>query len=585
MDRPTTDAVPTADHAPTILIVGGVAGGASAATRARRMNERARIVILERDSYVSFANCGLPYYLGGEIKDREKLLVAKPALFEKRFRIEVRTHHEVLSIDRADRLLTVRDHTTGRTYEERYDKLILAPGATPFVPPIPGAEARGVYTLRNLEDADRIAAAMPGARRAVVVGGGYIGLEAAEQFRRQGLDVALVEMLPQVMPFLDREMAEPLHRQLEFHRVRLELGRAIASIEETDGVATAVILADRTRLPADLVLLGVGVRPNVALAADAGLAIGSSGGIATDDHMRTSDPDIYAVGDAAEYAFGVTGVRMRVPLAGPANRTGRLAGEHAATGTSRPAPAAWGTSVVRVFGCAAGITGLSLHAAQQAGFDARAVHVVAFHHASYYPGAETIALKLVYEGATGRVLGVQAVGGAGVDKRLDIIATLLRFRGTVDDLSQLDLAYAPPFGSAKDPLHMAAFAAQNDLDGLAPVIQPDADLSPFQVVDVREPHEVASMPLAGAPHARHIPLGELRDRLDELDRSKPTVVACRSGLRSYVGTRILAQHGFTRVLNLSGAAAMRDFALNRRLPASFTAAAAGLPAPDAIIID
>jgi NADPH-dependent 2,4-dienoyl-CoA reductase/sulfur reductase-like enzyme/rhodanese-related sulfurtransferase len=474
---------------------------------------------------------------------------------------------------------------SGRTYEEPYDKLILAPGASPLVPPIPGVGSRGVFTLRTLEDADQIAAALPGARRAVVVGGGYVGLETAEQFHRQGLDVALVEMLPQVMPFLDPEMAEPLHRQLEFHGVRLELGRAVASIEATDGTATAVVLADDTRLPADLVLLAVGVRPNVQLAVDAGLTLGAGGGIATDDHMLTSDPDIYAVGDAAEYEFGITGRRMRVPLAGPANRSGRLAGEHAATGASRPTPAVLGTSVVRVFGCTAGVTGLSLRAAQQAGYHARAVHVVAFHHASYYPGAESMALKVIYEDGTGRVLGAQAVGGAGVDKRLDIVATLTSFRGTVHDMAGLDLAYAPPFGSAKDPLHMAAFAAQNDLGGLARVIQPDADLSAFQVVDVREPQEVASMPLADAPHAKNIPIDQLRDRLDELDPSKPTVVACRSGLRSYLGTRILAQHGFDRVFNLSGAAAMRDFALNRRLPAALAATAANLPEPDAIMID
>jgi NADPH-dependent 2,4-dienoyl-CoA reductase/sulfur reductase-like enzyme/rhodanese-related sulfurtransferase len=582
---PDTAPHATAIQTPTIVIVGGVAGGASAAMRARRMNERARIIILERDSYVSFANCGLPYYLGGEIKDRDKLLVAKPSLIARRFQVEVRTQHEVTAIDRRAKVLTVQEHETGRMYEERYDKLILAPGAAPFVPPIPGVQARGVFTLRNLEDADRIAVAMPDAHRAVIVGGGYIGLEVAEQFRRQGLDVALVEMLPQVMPLLDREMAEPLHRQLEYHGVQLELGRGIASVEEKDGAALAVLLTDRTRLPADIVLLGVGVRPNVGLAATAGLALGASGGIATDDHMRTSDPDIYAVGDAAEYLFGVTGQRMRLPLAGPANRSGRLAGEHAATGASRPAPAVWGTSVVRSFSTTAGITGLSLDAALRADLDARAVHVVAFHHASYYPGAEAMVLKLVYEGGTGRILGAQVVGGAGVDKRLDVIATLMHFHGTVHDLAQLDLAYAPPFGSAKDPLHMAAFAAENDLDGLAPVVQPGADLSAYQVVDVRAAHEVAARPLADVVHAKLIPLDELRDRLDELDPSLPTVVACRSGLRSYVAVRILAQHGFEQVFNLSGAAALRDLALMRRSPWAVGSPATGLPAPDAVMFD
>ncbi len=572
-------------NAPTILVVGGVAGGASAAARARRMNEDARIIIFERDSYVSFANCGLPYYLGGEITDRDKLLIAKPSLFKRRFDIDVRTRHEVTGIDREARTVMVADLDAGKSYEMTYDKLILAPGADPIEPPIPGTDAEGVFTLRNLEDTDRIAEAMPGAQRAVVVGGGYIGLESAEQFRRKGLDVALVEMQTQVLPLHDREMVEPLHRQLEYNGVRLELGNGIAAIEEVGGRAVAAVLSDGTRLPADLVLLGIGVRPNTGLARAAGIEIGESGGIATDEFMRTNDPDIYAVGDAAEYLYGSTGGKQRVPLAGPANRTGRLAGEHAATGASRRAPAAWGTSIVRVFGTAAGITGLSLHAARQAGFEATAVHVIANNHAGYYPGAQAMAVKLVFEEGSGKVLGAQAVGGEGVDKRLDVVATLTHFGGTVHDLAELDLAYAPPFGSAKDPLHMAAFAAQNHLDGLAPVVQPDIDLCPYQVVDVRSPAEVEALPLADCDRILNIPLDELRDRIGELDPSLPTIVACRSGLRSYLGTRVLKQHGFAEVYNLSGATAMREFALNRRLPAAYLATPTGLPAPDAIMID
>ena len=481
--------------------------------------------------------------------------------------------------------ITVADLDDDRTYTESYDKLILAPGADPLVPSIDGTDAQGAFTLRNLEDCDRIYEAMPDATRAVIVGGGYIGLETAEQFRRKGLDVALVEMQSQVMPFLDHEMVEPLHRQLEYNGVRLELGKAIASIETREGVAVAAVLADGTRLPADLVLLGVGVRPNTALAEAAGLKLGDSRGIATDDYMVTSDPDIYAVGDAAEYTSGVTGLKMRIPLAGPANRTGRLAGEHAATGSSRAAPAALGTSVVRVFGTTAGMTGMSLHAALAAGMAANAVHVIANHHAGYYPGAQAMIVKIVFEEKSGRVLGAQVAGGEGVDKRLDIVATLMHFRGTVHDLAELDLAYAPPFGSAKDPLHMAAFAAQNHLDGLAPVVQPDIDLCPFQTVDVRDPSEVAALPLAGCDDVIAIPLDQLRDRLDELDPSLPTIVACRSGLRSYLGTRILKQHGFNEVYNLSGATAMREFAMNRRLPAAYTATPTGVPAPDAIMID
>ena len=464
--------------APTILIVGGVAGGASAAARARRMHEDARIIIFERDSYVSFANCGLPYYLGGEITDRDALLIAKPSLFKRRFDIEVRTRHEVTAIDRAAKEVTVADLDAGESYQLGYDKLILAPGADPLVPPLSGVEAEGVFTLRNLEDTDRIAEAMPDAQRAVVVGGGYVGLETAEQFRRKGLEVALVEMQPQVLPLHDPEMVEPLHRQLEFNGVRLELGNGIASIEETGGRAVAAVLSDGTRLPADIVLLAIGVRPNVALAEAAGIELGQSHGIATDEHMRTNDPDIYAVGDAAEYTYGPTGAKQRVALAGPANRTGRLAGEHAVTGASRQAPAAWGTSIVRVFGTSAGMTGLSLKAARAAGFDACATHVIANNHAGYYPGAQAMIVKLVFEEGTGKVLGAQACGGEGVDKRLDVISTVTHFGGTVHDIVQLDLAYAPPFGSAKDPVHMAAFASQTHLDGLAPVVQPDIDLCP-----------------------------------------------------------------------------------------------------------
>lgn len=562
----TTNA-PTDQHqpaAPTILVVGGVAGGASAAARARRVNEHARIVIFERDPFVSFANCGLPYYIGGEITDRAALLIATPALFRDRFRIDARIRHEVLSIDRAAKQVTVKNLETGEVYQEGYDKLVLSPGASPLVPPIPGADAAGVFTLRNIEDMDRICEALPAARRAVIVGAGYIGLEAAEQFVHKGLAVSIVELKEQVMPFLDRELAEPLHREIERNGMRLELGRSVARIDTSAGRVSGVTLTDGTRIDADLVLMSVGVRPNVELARAAGLDIGASGGIATDAFMRTSDPDIYAVGDAAEYQFGPTGVRMRVPLAGIANRTGRLAGQHAATGRARPAPAAWSTSIVRVFGYAAGIAGLSLHAARQAGFDANAAHIVSYHHASYYPGAAVLGVKLVYENGTGRVLGAQVVGKAGVDKRLDVVGTLIHFQGSVHDLAELDLAYAPPFGSAKDPLHMAAFVAQNDLDGLSPLLQPDADLDDYQVLDVREPAECTALPLAGVPHVQQIRLDDLRARLHELDPARPTVVSCLSGARAYAALRILVQHGFKEVYNLTGAASMRDFAMNRR---------------------
>ena len=556
-----------AGEALTIVIVGGVAGGASAATRARRVNEQAHIIMFEKDAYVSFANCGLPYYLGGEIQDRAKLLVATQELFEKRFRLDVRTRQEVVAIDRTVKTVTVENHVTGEIYRQHYDKLILAPGASPLTPPLPGLRSHGVFTLRNLDDTDRIAAAVPHAKRAVVVGGGFIGLEVAEQFNERGLQVALVEMLPQVLPLLDTEMAEPLHREIEAHGIRLELGRGIAAVEETAGTATGVVLSDGTHLPADIVLLGLGVRPSAKLAVDAGLQIGASGGIATDFYMRTSDPDIYAVGDAAEYAYAPTDTRMRVALAGPANRTGRLAGQHAATGSARRSPVVYGTSIVRVsLGRRQALRGCRCARRGKAGIDARAVHISGNHHAGYFPGAEQMVLKLVYENVSGRVLGMQAVGGAGVDKRLDVIATLMYFGGTVHQLAELDLAYAPPFGSAKDPVHMAAFAAENDLDGLAPLLQPDADLTGYQVVDVRDPQEIAVLPLPEASDVHYIPLNDLRERIGELNPDLPTVVSCQSGLRSYIGTRILLQHGFGEVYNLSGAATVRDLMFNRSTP-------------------
>jgi len=547
---------------PKILIVGGVAGGASAATRARRMNEKARIIMLEKDAHVSFANCGLPYHLGGVIQDRAKLLVAKPEMFKQRFNIEVRVRHEALAIDRAKKTVRIRDHVAGNDYDESYDKLILAPGAAPLIPDVPGVRAQGVHSLRNIEDMDRILARLPSVKKVAVVGAGFIGLEVAEQLRERGLDVTLIEKIGQVLPPLDGEMAEPLRRELLRHGIRLISGAGFSAIREVAGTATGVILENGVTVDADLVILGLGVRPYNQLAVAAGLAVGPTGGILTDGYQRTDDPDIYAVGDAAEYLLGTTGQRGRIPLAGIANRTGRLVGEHAATGKSARAPAAWGTAIIKVFGLGAGIAGDSLKSALKRGLPARAVHITANHHAGYYPGAKSLTLKLVYEAGTGRILGAQAVGAAGIDKRLDVIASFLHFGGTVRDLAQVDLAYAPPFGSAKDPLHMAAFAAMNDLDGIAPVLPPDVDLSGYQVVDLRDADECAELRLIGADHARNIPLNTLRARLGELDPSRRTAVLCHSGLRAHVGTRLLRENGFD-ACNVSGAAYVRDLALRR----------------------
>ncbi|WP_169977998.1 FAD-dependent oxidoreductase [Tautonia rosea] len=546
----------------TIVIVGGVAGGASAAARARRIDEHAQIILFEKDEHVSFANCGLPYYIGGEIAERKKLLVAPREMLAARFHLDVRTRQEVLSIDRQAKSVTVRDQNSGNEYQQSYDALILAPGAAPLVPPIEGATAPGVFTLRNLEDTDRIKAAVDasGEKRAVVVGAGYIGLEMVEQLVHRGFQVALAELQPQILPLFDPEMVQPIEQDLRDRGVALHLGDGIEAIlTGPDGKARGIRLKSGTELEAGVVILGIGVRPLLDLARGAGIEIGPGGGIGTDEFMRTNDPSIYAVGDAAEYRYGPTASQMRIALAGPANRSGRIAGEHAASGKSRPMADVFGTAIVRVFDRVAAMTGLTMTLARRLDRPARSVVVVANNHAGYYPGAEPITLKLVYDPETGRVLGAQGMGGEGVDKRIDVIATAMHFGGTVADLAGLDLAYAPPFGAAKDPVHMAAFAACNQLDGLTDFIEPDADLSDVpQFVDVRTTQEVAEVPFPGVDEIINIPLDELRDRVGELDRSAETVVSCRTGVRSHVALRMLRQLGFEKVKAVSGGVMIRQ---------------------------
>lgn len=550
-----------------IVIIGGVAGGASAATRARRCNERAEITLIEKDEHVSFANCGLPYHIGGEIPERGRLLVVTKELLERRFRLHVLTMTEAVAIDRAEQTVRIRCRRTGDERTLPWDRLILSTGASPVVPPVPGVDAGGVFTLRNLADMDHIVHAVQRSvdRRAVVVGAGFIGLELAEQLVRQGFEVAVVELEHQVLPLLDREMAALLEDECRRHGVALHLGDGLQQITVGNhGQTTGVELQSGTRVAASLVVLGIGVRPNTKLAEAAGIEIGASGGIAVNASLQTSDPNIYAVGDASEYVFKPTGTLRRVPLAGPANRAGRLAGEHAASGTCSPAAAVMGTAIVRVFDTSAAITGLSLRAARASGIAARSVLVVGGHHAGYFPGADQLTLKLVYEEDTGRVLGAQAVGRSGADKRIDIIATAMHFGGTVRDLSELDLAYAPPYGSAKDLVHMAGFAACNQLDGSDGFVEPGSDLHGVQVVDVRTRGEVETRPLADCPHAVNIPIDELRERLDELDPSRPTVVSCGVGIRAHLAQRILRQHGFADVANLSGGATLREPAVRHR---------------------
>ncbi len=561
----------------TIVIVGGVAGGASAATRARRCNEHARIILFEKDEHVSFANCGMPYFIGGEIRDRDKLLVATPELLRRRFKIDVRTGHEVTAIDRQRRVVRFRRGGSEESLEQPYDRLILATGAAPIRPPIAGLDASNVFTLRNLADMDRIreaarALAAPGGagraeRRAVVVGAGFIGLEMVEQLARLGIRTSLVELMPQVLPPLDPEMAHIIEAELKRHDVDLHLGDGIEGLRLAPAgssgsmgrsLATGVTLSSGATIDADMVILGIGVRPNTELASAAGLALGKMGGITIDQHGRTSDPNVYAVGDAVEYIHGITGTPMRIALAGPANRAGRIAGQHAATDAALGMSPVVGTAIVRVFDQTAAATGLSVKLAPRLNQTARSVVVSAGHHAGYFPGAEPMFLKLIYEPDSGRVLGAQAVGGAGVDKRIDVIATAMHFRATVRDLAGLDLAYAPPYGSAKDPVHMAAFTACNELDGLASFVQPDAELEGLQVVDVRTDAEVERNPLPGA---LHVPIDDLRERIGEIDAAKPTVTVCHSGLRAYNAARILMQHGVRDVRVMTGSMSMRRHAL------------------------
>jgi len=540
-----------------LVIIGGVAGGASAATRARRLDESAEITIFERSSHISFANCGLPYYIGGVIQKRSRLLLASPRRMWDWFRIKVHVNHEVTAIDRDNKRVTAKNLKTGEEVTAEYDKLIIATGAAPVVPPIPGADAENIFTLRTLEDADNIAAFIKKQtpRRALVVGAGFVGLEMVENFVRLGIETTLVELMPQILPPLDEEMTAPLLEELLSNGVNLYLSRKVVALNETNGSGRAVArLDDGTEVPYDICLLSVGVRPEVELAKAAGLKIGETGGIATDEYQRTSDPDIFAVGDACEYRHLVTGKPARIPLAGPANKAGRVAGENAVR-PDNPVkfPGAIGTAIVKVFEKVAAVTGLSEKAAQQAGIPYRIVYAVPLDHSSYYPGAERMTMKVVWSADDGRLLGAQIVGPKGVDKRMDVIATAIYFGAKVEDLCWLDLAYAPQFGSAKDPVNMVGFVAENVRRGLLNTYGPKealADVSTAQYLDVRDPGEDVPGPLTEV--MRNIPLAELRDNLSELDPEKPLYVVCAVGQRAYIASRILQQNGFKDVRHVGG---------------------------------
>ncbi len=539
-----------------ILIVGGVAGGASAAAKARRTNESANIVIIEKGPYVSFANCGLPYYVGDTIQDRDELLLQTPERFWNRFRVRVHTLHEALKIDRNEKCLLVRNLVTQEVTSHPYDKLILAPGAGAIVPDIPGIHAKNIFTVKTVPDSDKIKSFLQNhpSQHALVIGGGFIGLETAEALKNRGLQVTIVEKAPQILPPFDPDMARLIAFHLQEKDVRIIADDGIQLFHQTGELSKEAELESGKRLPMDIAILSIGVRPELKLAREAGLEIGGTGGIAVNDRQQTSDPDIYAAGDAVESIHLVTGKRARIPLAGPANKQGRVAGANAGGGDLHFL-GALGTAIVESLGITAGKTGLTEHEAKSHGFHYFVSLTHPLDHAGYYPGAEALHIKLVVEQKTGKLLGAQIVGEQGVDKRIDVLATALHGRMTVKDLEQLDLAYAPQFNSAKGPVIMAGFVASNTLRGEVKTITSDElktkmeTNTSLQLLDVRTTEEYQE---AHLPQACLIPVDELRDHLQELDFFQETVVYCRVGLRGYLAARILLQHGFTNVYNLTG---------------------------------
>lgn len=532
-----------------LVIIGGVAAGASCAARARRLSESAQITLIERGPDVSFANCGLPYYIGGEIKQRDALAVQTPQSLKAMLALDVRTSTEAVAIDRSGKRVQLRNLAAGTTEWIPYDKLVLAPGAVPVRPALPGIDDPRLFTLRSLQDMDRIKAAATDVRRVAVIGAGFIGLEMAEQFVRLGKQVSLVELQPQVLPLLDPGMTRLMEDELRRHGVELILGDGIDGF--VGGDALTCRLKSGRAVEADLPVLSIGVRPDTALARDAGLALGSRGHIRVNAFMQTGDPDIYAAGDAVELEDFVSGDVTAVPLGGPANRQGRLAANHIFRPTqTQPYPGALGTAIVRAFDVAAGLTGWSEKRLRAAGRPYRSVMVNDNHHASYFPGAKPLLLKLLWTPDTGRILGAQVTGLAGVDKRLDVLATAIAGGLTIDDLAQLELAYAPPFGAAKDIINLAGFAAGNTRDGLVtPVDALPADPI-VQVLDVRPPALVQAHPVP-REGVINIPYAALRQRLGELDRNRPVVTVCALGKTAYFAARVLAQNGFT-VSSLTG---------------------------------
>ncbi len=536
-----------------ILIVGGVAGGASCAARARRMSEAAEIIVFDRGPYVSFANCGLPYHVGDVIKKEENLLIATPELFRKRFNIEVRLLSEVIDIDSGNQSIQVKDLNTGEQYSESYDVLVLSPGAVPIRPNLPGIDLEGIFALRTIPDSRLIRdwISRHQAKHALIVGGGYIGMEMTENLRKRGLKVTLVEKQDQVMPVVDPEMVAPIHQTLIKRGIDLRLNCGITRFDKNNlGHTLFAKLDTGERVEADIVILCIGVRPHIDLASKAGIQIGKSGGIQVNAQMQTSDPHIMAVGDAVEVRDVVTESLSVIPLAGPANRQGRIAAD-VIMGRDASFRGVQGTSVVGILDQVVAFTGPSEKQLKRLGLwdQMEKIYLYPGHHAGYYPGASPISLKLIFRKQDGRVIGGQAVGAGGVEKRIDVISMAIQMKATVFDLEEAELCYAPQFGSAKDPVNLAGMIAANVLRGdIDQVHWEDLDNGGALILDVREPMEYKR---DHVDDAQNLPLDEIRDRLDELPKNRPIWIYCFVGQRSYYAARALAQYGF-QVRNLSG---------------------------------
>ena len=546
-----------------IVIVGGVAGGATAAARLRRLDEQAEIVVFERSGFISYANCGLPYYIGDVITDFDQLTLQTPESFHSRFRVSMKVHHEVTALHPEKHMVSVKNLETGEEFQETYDKLILSPGAKPTQPKLPGTNMEKLFTLRTVEDTLRIKDCIQKnqPKSAILAGGGFIGLELAENLRELGMEVTIVQRPKQLMNPFDSDMAAFIHNEMRKHGVKLALGHTVEGFRETqDGVQ--VLLKDEAPLQADMVVLAIGVTPDTKLAKEAGLELGIKGSILVNEHMQTSAPDIYAVGDAVQVKHYVTGQAALISLAGPANKQGRIAADHIC-GKNSTYPGSQGSSVIKVFDMTAAVTGVNETNARKAGLDVDKVILSPMSHAGYYPGGKVMTMKVVFEKETYRILGAQIVGYEGVDKRIDVLATAIHAGMKAQDLAKLDLAYAPPYSSAKDPVNLAGFMIENISDGT---------LKQFHIEDVKNlPHDGSVTLLdtrtPGEYQRGHvdgfvnIPVDNLRERLDEIPKEKPVYVMCQSGLRSYIATRILEGNGYTSY-NFSGGFRFYDAVMN-----------------------